>query len=574
LATRLRAQIDAVTEPRTPERAAVHAAAIADADAAVAALHDLFFATPYRPTGLSTADRAVIRLVDELRWLNGVVLQSSPRRHATDPGTHVCAVKRAAAEVLDEVADALITPGADCHRLGDAASRLRSALSELEQGTTMRLPGSDPGMSGGALAAAVGSALDPTFRAQELSFVVAQIARNTDYAAAAERRSWPDRLRGRQPQGLIGPLAAAHQRAGAHVQRHSIWLHNSVRGAAGLALAVLVADLSAVSHGFWVIFGTLSVLRSNALSTGQNVVRALLGTAAGFLVGAALILAIGTSSAVLWALLPVVILFAGLAPAAISFAAGQAAFTLTLLILFNILAPAGWRIGIVRIEDVALGGAVSLVVGLLFWPRGAAAALGTALADAYRSSVVYLSDAVSYGLGRCDSSSPATDAPGVSAARAAAASRRLDDAFRGYLADRGSKPTPLPEVTSLVTGVSGVRLAADAVLAVWHADQRDPGDRAAARAELLARMQAVSAWYDAFAVGLAASGSLPAPMAGDAGGDERLISAVARDLSDHEGQGTVTGVRVIWTGDHLDAVRRLQVSLVAPAQAAADERVL
>ncbi|MDQ2895694.1 MAG: hypothetical protein M3Y09_08605 [Actinomycetota bacterium] len=75
--------------------------------------------------------------------------------------------------------------------------------------------------------------------------------------------------------------------------------------------------------------------------------------------------------------------------------------------------------------QAALGGAVSLVVGLLFWPRGAAAALGSALADAYRSSLAYLS-----------------------------------------------------EVTSLVTGVSGVRLAADAVLAVWQADDRDPDDRA------------------------------------------------------------------------------------------------
>ncbi|HLY48387.1 MAG TPA: hypothetical protein VKR21_04260 [Solirubrobacteraceae bacterium] len=29
-----------------------------------------------------------------------------------------------------------------------------------------------------------------------------------------------------------------------------------------------------------------------------------------------------------------------------------------------------------------------------------------------------------------------------------------------------------------------------------------------------------------------------------------------------------TGVRVIWTGDHLDAVRRLQGTLVQPARAA------
>ena len=149
-----------------------------------------------------------------------------------------------------------------------------------------------------------------------------------------------------------------------------------MRGAVALGLAVLVADLSSVQHGFWVVFGTLSVLRSNALSTGQSLVRALAGTAVGFLVGGVLVYLIGTDThACSGSLLPFAILFAGLAPATISFAAGQAAFTLTLLILFNILAPAGWKIGFVRVEDVAIGGTVSLAVGLLFWPRGAAAAL-------------------------------------------------------------------------------------------------------------------------------------------------------------------------------------------------------
>ena len=114
--------------------------------------------------------------------------------------------------------------------------------------------------------------------------------------------------------------------------------------------------------------------------------RGLLGTVAGFVVGGALVTLVGTNTTLLWVLLPPAVLFAGLAPAAISFAAGQAAFTLALLILFNILAPEGWQIGLVRIEDVAIGGAVSLAVGLLFWPRGAAAALGTALAQAYAES--------------------------------------------------------------------------------------------------------------------------------------------------------------------------------------------
>src|SRR4051812_44552487 len=46
--------------------------AVADADDAVKRLHDTFFATPYRPTGLSTAARAVVRLVDELQWLSEI----------------------------------------------------------------------------------------------------------------------------------------------------------------------------------------------------------------------------------------------------------------------------------------------------------------------------------------------------------------------------------------------------------------------------------------------------------------------------------------------------------------------
>ena len=53
-------------------------------------------------------------------------------------------------------------------------------------------------------------------------------------------------------------------------------------------------------------------------------------------------------------------------------------------------------------EDVLLGSSVSLVVGLLLWPRGATAALGTALAEAYADSARYLAGAVQYGVSRCD----------------------------------------------------------------------------------------------------------------------------------------------------------------------------
>jgi hypothetical protein len=241
---------------------------------------------------------------------------------------------------------------------------------------------------------------------------------------------------------------------------------------------------------------------------------------------------------------------------------------LTLLILFNILAPAGWRIGLVRVEDVALGSGVSLLVGLLFWPRGAAAALGTALAEAYGDGARYLAGAVRFGMGRCDSRSEPRAVPDDEALRAAAAARRLDDAFRGYLAERGAKPTPLADVTGLVTGAAGLRLAADAVLDLWRRDAPAQGDRAAARRELVAVTESMTAWYERFAAALTGDGAVPDPLARDPAADGRLVDAVSHDLRGDDGSATATAVRMIWTRDHLDAARRLAGTLVEPARGA------
>jgi uncharacterized membrane protein YccC len=587
LAARLRSDV-ALTLVGDERSAEAHAAAVQQANRAVAALNTAFFATPYRPTGLGTTVRMVVRLVDELKWLNAIIVQSSSEpngsrpsdaRRQAAPGVGsanrgACAVRLAAALVLERGADLLEMRAGRPEALGVAVAELREALAALERGDTLKLPSHEPARAsaGAPVDDRIGefiSSLDPDFRAQELSFVVSQIARNIDLAAAAERRTWLERLLGRQPEGLFGPLSAAGERAGAHVERNSVWLHNSVRGAAGLSLAVLVAKLTGVQHSFWVVLGALAVLRSNALSTGQNVARGLLGNVAGFIVGGVLVVLIGTNTTLLWTLLPPAVLLAGLAPAAISFAAGQAAFTVTLLILYNILQPAGWRLGLVRIEDIAIGSAVSVVVGLLFWPRGAAAALGTALASAYSDSVRYLASAVEFGMGRCDFSAPSRPAPIDEASRAAAASRRLDDAFRGYLAERGPKRAPLAEVAGLVNGAAGLRLAGDAVLDLWQRDDAAGGDRAAARQELLSSAEVMVDWYSGFAASLAGQAEVPEPVPNDKLADARLIDAVSRDLRREDGKASATAARMIWTGDHLDGARRLQGTLVGPARAAA-----
>jgi uncharacterized membrane protein YccC len=123
--------------------------------------------------------------------------------------------------------------------------------------------------------------------------------------------------------------------------------------------------------------------------------------------------------------------------------------------LFNIIEPAGWSVGLVRIEDVAIGCGISLLVGVLLWPRGAGAALTLALSDALASAARYLASAV-------DRVTDALFRDGTDSARAesTAASERLNDAFRQYLAERGSKATHLAALSSVAGGITRARLAA------------------------------------------------------------------------------------------------------------------
>ena len=573
LAARLRAGIAYMLSGMDEQFALDRDHAAAQADQAVEALRSAFLATPYRPTGLSTPARTTVRLVDELSWLNSIVIQ--PGLHREGGRRAALRVKEAAAAVLDRAADLLESRGGSSDELDAALTELAAAHAKMQEGVTADLPArslrpaSDPAAGGGPASEFITS-LDPAFRAQELSYAVSLIARNVELTAAAERRSWRERWLGRQPEGVPGTLSAARERITSYLEPHSVWLHNSLRGAAGLGLAVLAARLTGVQHAFWVVLGALSVLRSNALNTGQDAVRAMLGTVAGFIVGAALLVVIGSNTMLLWFLLPLAVFLAGVAPAVISFAGGQAAFTLTLVILFNIIQPTGWRVGLVRIEDIAIGVGVSLVVGVLFWPRGAAPALRQALAEAYADGAGYLASTVRFGMSRGDPGAPALPAVVGDATRAAAASRRLDDAFRTYLAERGTKQLPLADVAGLVTGVVGLRLEADAVLDLWRGDDDQAGaDEATARQEILGTAERVTGWYDDLATIVITGGELPQPLAQDEAADGRLVRAVRRDLLGDDGRATATAVRMIWTGDHLDVVRRLQAAILSPARATA-----
>ena len=170
------------------------------------------------------------------------------------------------------------------------------------------------------------------------------------------------------------------------------------------------------------------------------------------MVGAWVVLVVGTHEWVLWAVLPPAVLLASYAPRAISFAAGQAAFTLVVLVLFNLIQPAGWRVGLVRIEDVAIGFAISLGVGLLFWPRGAGALLRQYLASAYARGA---DDVAAAERQLVEGSDPAVS--GRAAQAAAVAAHRLDAALRQFLTKRSAYSLDRESAAALVAGAARVR---------------------------------------------------------------------------------------------------------------------
>ncbi|MCX5414249.1 FUSC family protein [Streptomyces sp. NBC_00059] len=570
LADCLRAEVECARGDSTGDNRVALEKLLAESSTAVAALRTSFFGTPYRPTGLTTATRMLVRLVDEVVWLEEILNRNPLNGSTPTPEAVVGDAMWAAADLLGKGAARLESLGGDVADLEPARQRLQNASAAMEQALPHTPPVKNPpGPRQSALPGFIGSP-EPSFRAQEMSSLILSICENIESVVAARDRRWWQRALGRRPANISSALSLAQVRAGAHIEPHSVWMHNSVRGAAALGLAVLMAGLTGVQNSFWMVSGTMAVLRSNALLTGQNALRALTGTLAGIIVGSGLIFLLGSNHTMFWVLLPPAILVTGIAPAAISFAAGQAGFTVALLILFNIIAPEGWTIGLVRFEDVALGCAVSVGVGLLFWPRGAVSALGQALAEAFEESAGYLRRSIEYGLARGDELTPFAPAPENEQRDAAAAARRLDDAFRGFLAERGTKKIALADITALMTAVTVLRLTADAVVELWDQDDLAQAvDHRAARAEILRGGLLVCSWYREAARALSGYGEVPPMTPRDKSANEQMGEVGRRELVEDQVWSTSTAIRLIWTADHIAVARQLQGSVAGPARRAA-----
>ncbi len=389
------------------------------ADRAVVELRRV--AGTFRRCGPSAHDLALTLMLDELRLLS--VLADRPDPFAVTLGGgavehRVSAQLRAAARAL-EGEEALDVTTIDEGRVAvwdETVATFAASISNHD----------DP--------AAALATVDAAYVERVLLYLVTSLQGNVAVL-----------LTGRAPErdaAGLAPLEVPVVSAGATVGRvvslvraqavpTSSWLRDSLRAGVALAAAVLVAGLASLDHGFWVVLGTLAVLRSNAFETGRSALDAAVGTTVGFALSAAFFAVVGLDETALWIMIIAGSFLSAWLPQVAGFVAGQAAFTVLVVCLFNLVEPTGWTTGLVRVQDIVIGASVSLLVALVFWPRRAVDLLRSCTAGLYR----LLGDAPS-------ARSPALDT-------VLASERRAHAAFTQYLDEHQPAATSAPWATLL-----------------------------------------------------------------------------------------------------------------------------
>jgi Fusaric acid resistance protein-like len=460
-----------VLPPRHHDELRQHAAAVCQALAdclegaatpkdvtrAMNVLWDNYIGADFRPVGLTAGSRALVRVVDDLGWLSD--------RVTDDTGRLLGDIKAPLVRVLRDSAAVLLTPSV-AQRAGSAED-LSNALDELRtiargrwQEDIIEILGEPDSTA----AVAVGRKLLGRRTFSATVGVTGRLIRNA--AAADARPVWARVLGRRLPETgtadwIMPETVAVAAITKGFLATRAVVLRNSLRTGLGLAVAVAVTHLFPVQHGFWVVLGAMSVLRSSALTTGTRVLRAVAGTALGFLLGVVVIELVGVDPIVMWVLLPVVAFGSAFVPEVASFVAGQAAFTMMVLIIFNLIVPTGWQVGLIRVEDVVVGALVGIVVSVLLWPRGAAAAMSNAITEARAVGAEFLKA----GVRRVTrgASEEATDRVIALSYDALEVSRTLDDGVRQYLSESGGKTDVRAPVITAANRAIRLRAAAELI---------------------------------------------------------------------------------------------------------------
>lgn len=412
-------------------------------------------ATAFAPT---RRRHALIMMIDELRTFGTLLPESDTGR--ADASAHMT-LRMNVQEVLSGCARALRGDGLpDVEGLDRARAQHRFDLERWAHDSLLRGEPADWVLDG----------MDGERNLRLLSHVALGVATATTTVCGAQA---PAHWRDLAPMGASPGGAPAARRTWQTIRSHvtisSVRFRDALRAGSAVGLAVFVAGIGDFRHGFWVALGALAVLRTSVIAGERSAVAAVGGTAAGFLAAIPILWVIGSAGAVPWIVLPLLVFVAAYASGALPLAVGQATFTAFVVLAVDMIEPDGWRTGEIRLVDVITGASVALVVGALFWPRGAQTQLRASLAELYRATATLLTSAFGVALGTASASaeSAAERSDLIAFGRAQASVSDL-------VAERGRASAEVTSSVALVATAARLRAAGERITLVGHLNGAAP----------------------------------------------------------------------------------------------------
>lgn len=404
-------------------------------DAAIATLASTA-SVPQRPAGPSAHDTALAFLVDQLERAAGLVRLAPRDAEVTEQTGVLVAV---AATALRQIETTLTSGAAPAELDSLVASCLEAKRAVIERAVDELGRGEEPGR--------VIEEIDARFTERLLLLLAASALSNAAIIVSGHgpsERAVTIPLEVPLTAGVRGTVSRLRRLVQANAVSTSAWGQESLRAGVAVGAAVLIAGELKLDHAFWVVLGTLSVLRSNAFATGRSALMAAIGTAIGFAVSAGLLALVGFDDTGLWIVVVVGLFLAAYTPQVVGFVAGQICFTIAVVALFNLIVPQGWHTGLVRFEDIAIGSTVSLVVALFFWPRRASVGLRANVAKLYHD----LARALTAGIQHPEAAVPAYSAE-----------LRAHASYAQYLSETARHPNGRGTWATLLADAAQVRFA-------------------------------------------------------------------------------------------------------------------
>ncbi len=321
-------------------------------------VRDLFAGQLKRPGNSYRRERFLVALVEELRRLRIGLLTQLPRVPA-DPPARDRDLGQETADALDQAAQHLRDGRDDLGAFG--------MLNEARVVHRARVVDATAQHLAEAQGAAAGGVVIDSFPVRSLSMLSLVPVRDASVAHGDEAVPHIT-FRGRRMPTTLAPRGPWHRVRG-ELSWSAPWFRNSFRLGLALALALTVVELTSVQRGYWVVLGTLSVMRLDLLSTGRTAWQVVQGQLLGFCLGVLIIPLTTDAHWLAWALLPPLAFAQGYVANNKGIIVQQMMFTALLVDLVMVTSPRR-DIALLRLTDVLIGLAVAIVVSVLVFPRG------------------------------------------------------------------------------------------------------------------------------------------------------------------------------------------------------------